>query len=70
MGPGQELIDASGRPQLDELFEGVGEPGLRIDAVKQIQEQGIRHRCRRVLPERFSLRRDQPPRVKTAASPP
>jgi len=31
--PGQELIEARFRPEIDELGEHVGEVGLRIDAV-------------------------------------
>ena len=33
-GPGHELVEARGRPEIDELGEHVGEVGLRIDAVE------------------------------------
>jgi hypothetical protein len=32
-GPGHELVDARGRPEVDEPGEDVSEVGLRIDAV-------------------------------------
>ena len=34
VGPGQELVDAGGRPEVDEFGEGVGKPGLRIDVIE------------------------------------
>ena len=33
-GPGHELVEARGWPEVDELGEHVGEVGLRIDAVQ------------------------------------
>ena len=33
-GPGHELVETRGGPEIDELCEHVGEVGLRIDAVQ------------------------------------
>jgi hypothetical protein len=32
--PGHEVVDAVSGPAIDELAEGVGEPGVRIDAIQ------------------------------------
>jgi len=33
-GPGHEVVDAGGGPEVDELGEHVGEIGLRVDVVE------------------------------------
>ena len=34
VGPGHQLLDAGGRPQVDELGQGVGHPCQRIDGIQ------------------------------------
>ena len=41
LGPGHQVVDAGVRPTVDELRQGIGQPGVRIDAV---EFAGLDHR--------------------------
>ena len=34
MGPGHQLVDTGGGPEVDQFGQGVGEPSVRVHAVK------------------------------------